>query len=184
MRIRIRLISSVTLRMQKIFFSSYFFLITNLQAHYLHPLKHLYEKREGSDSESGPLTNGSGSGRPKIMRIRIPNTSDVGDMPDMVVETYTSIRLSCHLVRIYFFVAVICLTNISFYRTVIINSGIFQAKHLKDSMCSQFSDVFTLCQYVMDNSNNAAPPPPPHLFLRGMKSIVADPGSGAWTQDG
>jgi hypothetical protein len=23
-------------------------------------------------------------------------------------------------------------------------------------MCSQFSDVFTLCQYVMDNSNNAA----------------------------
>lgn len=33
---------------------------------------------------------------------------------------------------------------------------IFKAKHLKDSMCSQFSDVFTLCQFVMDNSNNAA----------------------------
>ncbi|XP_023337430.1 exportin-1 [Eurytemora carolleeae] len=31
-----------------------------------------------------------------------------------------------------------------------------KAKHLKDSMCSQFSDVFTLCQFVMDNSNNAA----------------------------
>jgi len=31
-----------------------------------------------------------------------------------------------------------------------------KAKHLKDSMCSQFSDVFTLCQYVLDNSNNAA----------------------------
>ena len=31
-----------------------------------------------------------------------------------------------------------------------------KAKHLKDTMCSQFSDVFTLCQYVMDNSNNAA----------------------------
>merc|ERR1719492_740599 len=31
-----------------------------------------------------------------------------------------------------------------------------KAKHLKDTMCSQFSDVFSLCQYVMDNSNNAA----------------------------
>jgi len=31
-----------------------------------------------------------------------------------------------------------------------------KAKHLKDSMCSQFSDVFTLCQYVLDNSNNVA----------------------------
>merc|ERR1719278_1932716 len=31
-----------------------------------------------------------------------------------------------------------------------------KAKHLKDSMCSQFSEVFTLCQFVMDNSNNAA----------------------------
>ena len=31
-----------------------------------------------------------------------------------------------------------------------------KAKHLKDSMCSQFSDVFTLCQYVLDNSNNAS----------------------------
>jgi hypothetical protein len=35
--------------------------------------QHLYEKREGSGSI--PLTNGSGSGRPKNMRIlRIPNT--------------------------------------------------------------------------------------------------------------
>lgn len=31
-----------------------------------------------------------------------------------------------------------------------------KAKHLKDSMCSQFSKVFELCQFVMDNSNNAA----------------------------
>jgi len=29
-----------------------------------------------------------------------------------------------------------------------------KAKHLKDSMCSQFSDVFTLCQFVLDSSNN------------------------------
>jgi hypothetical protein len=38
--------------------------------------QHIYEKREGSGAGSGsaPLTNGSGSGRPKIMRIRIPNT--------------------------------------------------------------------------------------------------------------
>ncbi len=39
--------------------------------------KHLYEKREGSGSGSVPLTNRSGSGRPKnmrILRIRIPNT--------------------------------------------------------------------------------------------------------------
>ncbi len=31
--------------------------------------QHLYEKREGSGSRSIPLTNGSGSGRPKNMRI-------------------------------------------------------------------------------------------------------------------
>ncbi|CAH1792053.1 unnamed protein product [Owenia fusiformis] len=30
-----------------------------------------------------------------------------------------------------------------------------KAKHLKDSMCSQFSQIFQLCQYVMDNSQNA-----------------------------
>jgi hypothetical protein len=41
--------------------------------------QHLYEKREGSGARSGfiPLTNGSGSGRPKniwIRRIRIHNT--------------------------------------------------------------------------------------------------------------
>ncbi len=36
--------------------------------------QHLYEKREGSGAGSVPLTNGSGSGRPKNIRIRIPNT--------------------------------------------------------------------------------------------------------------
>ncbi len=40
--------------------------------------EHLYEKREGSGSRAGsgsvPLTNGSGSGRPKNIQIRIPNT--------------------------------------------------------------------------------------------------------------
>jgi len=30
-----------------------------------------------------------------------------------------------------------------------------KAKHLKDTMCSQFSEVFQLCQYVLDNSQNA-----------------------------
>lgn len=30
-----------------------------------------------------------------------------------------------------------------------------KAKHLKDTMCSQFSEVFQLCQYVLDNSPNA-----------------------------
>lgn len=30
-----------------------------------------------------------------------------------------------------------------------------KAKHLKDTMCSQFSDVFQLCQFVLDNSQNA-----------------------------
>ena len=30
-----------------------------------------------------------------------------------------------------------------------------KAKHLKDTMCSQFSEVFQLCQFVMDNSQNA-----------------------------
>ncbi|XP_071785336.1 exportin-1-like isoform X1 [Asterias amurensis] len=29
-----------------------------------------------------------------------------------------------------------------------------KAKHLKDSMCNEFSKVFTLCQFVMDNSQN------------------------------
>ncbi|XP_048585879.1 exportin-1 isoform X3 [Nematostella vectensis] len=29
-----------------------------------------------------------------------------------------------------------------------------KAKHLKDSMCSEFSQIFTLCQFVMDNSQN------------------------------
>ncbi|CAG2121412.1 unnamed protein product, partial [Medioppia subpectinata] len=30
-----------------------------------------------------------------------------------------------------------------------------KAKHLKDTMCQQFREVFTLCQFVMENSNNA-----------------------------
>ncbi|KAK0089721.1 hypothetical protein PV325_005868 [Microctonus aethiopoides] len=29
-----------------------------------------------------------------------------------------------------------------------------KAKHLKDTMCSEFSQIFQLCQYVMDNSPN------------------------------
>ncbi|KAK6636151.1 Exportin-1 [Polyplax serrata] len=31
-----------------------------------------------------------------------------------------------------------------------------KAKHLKDSMCSEFSQIFNLCQFVMDNSQNAS----------------------------
>jgi len=31
-----------------------------------------------------------------------------------------------------------------------------KAKHLKDSMCSEFSQIFQLCQFVLDNSANAA----------------------------
>ncbi|XP_063242041.1 exportin-1 isoform X2 [Bacillus rossius redtenbacheri] len=31
-----------------------------------------------------------------------------------------------------------------------------KTKHLKDTMCSEFSQIFQLCQYVMDNSQNAA----------------------------
>lgn len=30
-----------------------------------------------------------------------------------------------------------------------------KAKHLKDTMCSEFSQIFQLCQFVMDNSQNA-----------------------------
>ncbi|XP_070576866.1 exportin-1-like [Ptychodera flava] len=30
-----------------------------------------------------------------------------------------------------------------------------KAKHLKDSMCNEFSQIFQLCQFVMDNSQNA-----------------------------
>jgi hypothetical protein len=46
--------------------------------HYFSPLNTIYEKKEGSGSGSVPLTNGSGSGRPKNMRIlrnRISNTA-------------------------------------------------------------------------------------------------------------
>ncbi|KAL1462770.1 hypothetical protein WDU94_014579 [Cyamophila willieti] len=31
-----------------------------------------------------------------------------------------------------------------------------KAKHLKDSMCSQFSQIFTLCQFVLETSSNAS----------------------------
>ncbi len=90
--------------MQKNIFS-YFFLITCPQAHHLQSknlnfllkfsvkmifcrcAQHIYEKREGSGAGSGsgsvPLTNRSGSGVPKNMRIlrirfriRIPNTAE------------------------------------------------------------------------------------------------------------
>jgi hypothetical protein len=44
----------------------------NLQA-FFYSAQHLYEKREGAGAGSGPLNNGSGSGRLKDMRIRIPN---------------------------------------------------------------------------------------------------------------
>ncbi len=39
--------------------------------------QHIYGKREGSGARSGsvPLTNGSGSRRPKNMRIRIPHNA-------------------------------------------------------------------------------------------------------------
>ncbi|XP_013415271.1 exportin-1 isoform X2 [Lingula anatina] len=30
-----------------------------------------------------------------------------------------------------------------------------KAKHLKDSMCTEFAQIFTLCQFVLDNSQNA-----------------------------
>ncbi len=44
--------------------------------HYFSPLNTFIRKRKGSGSGSGSasLTNGFGSGRPKNMRIRIPNT--------------------------------------------------------------------------------------------------------------
>lgn len=29
-----------------------------------------------------------------------------------------------------------------------------KAKHLKDSMCSEFSQIFQLCQFVMESSQN------------------------------
>ncbi len=35
--------------------------------------QHLSEKREGSGAGYTPLTNGPGFGRPKNMRIRLPN---------------------------------------------------------------------------------------------------------------
>ncbi len=41
--------------------------------------QHIYEKREGS--RSVPLTNGTGSVRPKDMRIRRPNTGPKNSLP-------------------------------------------------------------------------------------------------------
>ncbi len=95
-QLRIRLFSSVTLRMQKkVFF--FIFFSYNLPAGILSSVlkiqffaqklcknfilkalfqsaQHLYEERERSRSGSIPLTNGSGFGRPKNMQIRISNT--------------------------------------------------------------------------------------------------------------
>jgi len=31
-----------------------------------------------------------------------------------------------------------------------------KAKHLKDTMCQEFSQIFTLCQYVMENATNVS----------------------------
>jgi hypothetical protein len=57
-------------------------------------LRHHYEKREESGSESIRLTNGSGSGRPKnmrILRIRIPNT---GSHSNEIASKYSSIKMT------------------------------------------------------------------------------------------
>jgi len=41
-----------------------------------------------------------------------------------------------------------------------------KAKHLKDSMCNEFSAIFQLCQYVMDNSNN------PSLAMSTLETLL------------
>ena len=41
-----------------------------------------------------------------------------------------------------------------------------KAKHLKDSMCNEFSAIFQLCQYVMDNSNN------PNLAMSTLETLL------------
>ncbi len=94
---RIRLLSSVTLKMTKKIFFSYFLFtgtLSDLKIWFFAKIlcknfilqelfqssQHIYEKREGSGARSGsgsravPLNTGSGSGRPKNMRIQIPNT--------------------------------------------------------------------------------------------------------------
>jgi hypothetical protein len=118
--------SSVNLRMQKRFFSSYFFLITYPQAQYLQSYtifakllclnfilqalfksaQHLYEKKEGSGSGFIPMTNGSGSGRPKNMRIlrswfliRIPKTA--ANTRKIEEKTRKKIRLIHNLILSY-----------------------------------------------------------------------------------
>jgi hypothetical protein len=93
-QLRIRLLSSLILRIQKKIICFTFFshnLPTGTSScvkmlfcrHFFQSAQHIYEKREGSGVGSAPLTNESGSGRPKNMRIlririrfriRIPNT--------------------------------------------------------------------------------------------------------------
>jgi hypothetical protein len=50
------------------------FVILALSSHNLLSVVANLELEFGAESRSIPLTNGSGSGRPKSMRIRIPNT--------------------------------------------------------------------------------------------------------------
>ncbi len=95
--IRIRFISSVTLKTPKKFFSYFFYNLPSSTLssvltidllkfcvnilfckHTFQAAQHLYEKREGSGAGSVPLTSVSGSGRfinMRILRIRIPNTA-------------------------------------------------------------------------------------------------------------
>ncbi len=94
---------------KKNFFSIFFFLTFPQAYHlqskkfdFLHALfqsaQNIYEKREGSVSGSGsiPLTNGSGSGRPKNMRIlRIPIAGSGSGSPN------TALRSSSHLFSVF-----------------------------------------------------------------------------------
>ncbi len=41
-----------------------------------------------------------------------------------------------------------------------------KAKHLKDSMCQEFSQIFNLCQFVMENSAN------PGLILVTIETLL------------
>jgi hypothetical protein len=108
-KLRIWLLSSVNY-----FFHNFFFLLT--RRHIIFSLKniyfllkfcvkkfilqalfqsaqHLYEKREGSRSGAGsvPLANGSGSGRPKNIRIWIPKTAF---LVNSICLLYCSLTLS------------------------------------------------------------------------------------------
>jgi hypothetical protein len=72
--------------------------------HYFIPLNTLFEKREGSGSM--PLTNGSGagSGRPKNMRIRIPNIEGYSSVlrdPILFVTEPLSFTLVSFILPIY-----------------------------------------------------------------------------------